>query len=358
MSLLSQLQSALESTESGRYQLQTLITRIARVSSSNIVCHNGTSVRLDEDALHAMVANGHDNHQSSHNENAAQSRVGLAVLLLGVWANKLPVRLAYAKLPEAAKDAACSSDQVNADEVSVVPPLMNALPTTAAAAGANNTAFSSGVPASEGTSHSASASVSESASHDAPCSATAVAASQPLPGSADHMSMTASDLEEEDEQQEWVPDCLAILRHCSHWSIAMLYCALLCYAVLCYVTLCYTIPVYAILYHAMLCRAMLCHARPGHAMPCCAVLCRAVPCHAVPCCALLCHGMPCHAMLSCQAVPYYALLCCALLLCATLCYKGLAALCCAIPCAMLNLSCQPLHQKLSSCKLVWVSNHD
>ena len=314
MSLLSQLQSALESTESGRYQLQTLITRIARVSSSSIVCHNGTSVRLDEDALHAMVANGHDNHQSSHNENAAQSRVGLAVLLLGVWANKLPVRLAYAKLPEAAKDAARSSDQVNADEVSVVPPLMKAPPAAAAAAGASTTAFSSGVPASA--SHSASASVSESASHDTPCSAAAVAASQPLPGSADHMSMMASDLEEEDKQQGWVPDCLAILRYCPIGQL--LCCTVLCYVMLCCAMLRYAILSQSMLYCTMLCYAVPCCAMPGQAMPCHAMLCCAVLCRAMLCPAVPWHAMPCYAIM-----PGCAVLCFALLCFATLCYAVL-----------------------------------
>ena len=262
ISLLSGLQSTLEATEIGRHQLQALATYIARVLSSIIVCHNGTKVRLDRDALHAMVANAHDNQHTSHHESAEQSRVGLAVLLLGVWADRLPARLAlaHAKVPEAAEDADCSS-------------------------GTFTTALSSGAPASA--SESASESALESASHDevspqSPCSAVVEAASQPLPYKADHMSMMASDLEEEEEciQQEWVPDILALLRHCATGHMLR-----------------YAMPCHAMLRYAMPCHAVPCHAMLSYAMPCHAMPCHAVPCHAMPCCAMLCFAVLCYAML-------------------------------------------------------------
>ena len=212
ISLLSQLQSVLESTETGQYQLQALATYIARILSSTVVCHNGTKARLDRDALHAVATHAHDDRHSSHHESAAQSRVGLAVLLLGVWADRLPTRLAFAhaNLPEAAEDASCCSHQTMVHEVSAMPALINAIP-AATAAGAFTTAFSSGAPAL------ASESALESGSHDevspeSPCSAHAVASIQSLPSSAGHMSMMASDSEEEeqDEKQKWVPDSLKI----------------------------------------------------------------------------------------------------------------------------------------------------
>ena len=209
ISLLSGLQSLLESTEAGEQQLQMVATYAGSVLSSTVTCCKGTKLRLDGDALHAMVANAHDKCHSSHHEIAEQNRVGLAVLLLGVWADKLPARieLAYAKVPEAGEDVDCSSDQLATNDSSAVRAVINAVPAAAAAAEAVNAPSSSGTPAS------ASASASKSANHavvppQSPCSASVVAASQPLPCSADHMTMMASDLDEEDEEKrhEWVPD--------------------------------------------------------------------------------------------------------------------------------------------------------
>ena len=288
ISLLSGLQSTLESTEAGRHQLQTLAAYIAGVMPSAVVCHNDTKVRLNRDTLNAMVANAHDNQHSSHHESAEKSRVELAVLLLGVWADKLPARLAsaHAKVPEAAEGADRSFDQVLTNEASAVPALINALP-TAAAAEAFTTAFSSGAPASGSASESASMSIN----HDgmSPRSAITVAASQPLPCSADHMSMMVSDLEEEEEdkQQEWDPDFFATLCLC----FAVLHYAALRSAVSCYAMPCFATPCYA-----MLCYAMLCYAMPRYVLLCCprpAMLCHAVPCCPLPCYAMLCCAMQC-----------------------------------------------------------------
>ena len=231
ISVLPQLQSILESTEVGRHQLQTIAACVAGVLSCTVVSCKGTKIRLDGCALRAMVANAPDNCHSSHRESAEQSRVGLAMLLLGVWAEKLPARLAFAhaKVPEADEDVDFSSDQLATNELSALPVLINVSPADAAAdaAGAVNIPSSFGAPAS------ASASAAKSTYYDevppqSPCSASIVAASQSLPCSLDHMSMMASDLDEEEEerQHEWVPDFLGpdAHSHCSHMSTDTMLC--------------------------------------------------------------------------------------------------------------------------------------
>ena len=234
---LSQL-LRLQSAQSGRHQ-QMFAKCMAGVLPNTVVHSNSNTSQLDTDALQAMVAEADGSYSSSglqHQVTDEQSRVALSVLLLGVWADKLPGRLGHARVSEASEDNHCSSGQVATgdSDSSAVPALAHA-PAAAAATSPSaapsaspsaspslSPSPSASAPASSSTSTacapatvsaSASASASESAGHGevAPCSTTAEAASQPLPLPClmSHTSLGASNIgEEEDEEEEkleWVP---------------------------------------------------------------------------------------------------------------------------------------------------------
>lgn len=211
---LSQL-PRLQSAQSDRQQ-QMFASCMASVLPSTIVPGRSNTLQLDTDALHTMLADAHGSNSSSglqHDVSDEQSRVALAVLLVGVWADKLPARLEHAKVSEGSEDDHCPSGQSAAeDNSSSVPalahaPAANAATSASPSATTSASASSSCAPAAVSASSSGSESASESAGHGgvppgSPCSATAVAASQPLPCLIRNMSLRASDIEEEEEEEE------------------------------------------------------------------------------------------------------------------------------------------------------------
>lgn len=220
VSNLSQL-PRLQSAQSDRHQ-QIFASCMACVLSKTVVHSKSNTLQFDADALHAMVAATHRNDPSSALQHDEKSRVALAVLLLGVWADKLPARLEHTKVSEGGEDNQCSSGQVAAGDSSAVPALAHA-PAAAAAtsASASSSTSSSCAPAAVSASSSASDSASESAGRGevalgSPCSATAVAVFRPLPCLMHQLSLRASDIEEEEEAEEeleWVPcslDCSCV----------------------------------------------------------------------------------------------------------------------------------------------------
>lgn len=220
VSNLSQL-PRLQSAQSDQHQ-QMFANCMAGVLPNTVVHGKSNTLQLDTDALQAMISDAHSSDLSSglqHHVSDEQSRVALAVLLLGVWADKLSARLEHTKVSEADEDGHSSSGQLAAGDSSAVPALAHAPAAAAAATSASAAASTSSacapvtVPASASASQSASESASEAAGHGevppgSPCSATAVPASQHLPCLMNLMSLRASDSEgEEDAEEElqWVP---------------------------------------------------------------------------------------------------------------------------------------------------------
>ena len=183
MHQLPELHSALEAADGGQNQLQCLADHLARLLPSTVSLGRDGMLQLDIEALQDMVASAHDSpepHSASHDiqqhsgfeqsKNTEQSRLGLAILLLGMWAQRL----------------CAASPRLQAD-----------LPSEAAEE-ARGTCSAPAAAAAD----SASLSPAQAAEQNATAGPRSQSANPSLPCWADHVSSMASDGEEGEEEQE------------------------------------------------------------------------------------------------------------------------------------------------------------
>lgn len=196
MDQLPALHSALEAADGGQHQLQCLAEHLAGLVPSAVFPGGNGRMKLDIEALKAMVTNAHDSNGSdnaSHDiqqqsgfaqsQNTEQSRLGLVVLLLGVWAQRL----------------VAASPRLQADQPSKP------------AEEAEGASSSSTAAVAE----SASPSAAEAAEQDATAGRPPQSSSRSVPCWADHMSLMASDGEEGEEEQAPSPDFMNFASHSS-----------------------------------------------------------------------------------------------------------------------------------------------
>ncbi len=185
------IQSALQASHHHRQQLQSLAQQMAHVLPRSVATDGQGIMHLKQAELQRLFdSNDQDSQRAAL--SGEESRVGLGVLMIGLWSQRLKQNLAAQGAAEVVDSASPSS--ATAVSQSSSSPICMASQSTAKS------------------SHASANSGSPAASHE---QAAAQAASQEAPplaaGSwADHMSVTASDAEEE-EEAACIPDDVSMV---------------------------------------------------------------------------------------------------------------------------------------------------
>ncbi len=186
------IQSALQASSHHRQHLKSLAHQMAHVLPRTVSTDGQGIMHLKQAELQRLFDSSNQESQKAA-LSGEESRVGLGVLLIGLWSQKLKQNLA-AQVASNSSKAASAADPTSSPSSAAVSPSSSSPHCTASQSTArlSNASADSGRPVAASIEQAA----AQAASQEAPLQAA---------GSwADHMSVTASDAEEE-EQAACIP---------------------------------------------------------------------------------------------------------------------------------------------------------